>query len=470
MTVLSLLEFDDESEHTFDDTKLELVNDQGRIKSQINPDEICFFNFENDDDLNSKRGDVALVLSGFSGENTGRVVDGELNLGQDDKSQANLTNIPKKVGSDGKNLGFRFKLKIPFETVAGYKYIMELTNNENAAYIQLYLNSAGDSTTITMSMKNDAGGTVAAAILASFDFNIGDIVEIGFSRQSSGTYRFYINGSPVNSNIAADFTFETVNFKFGSNANDTFFSYDDFQLFNGDNFVDLDLGAISLEPTDLPVSENTMLTDIPFLLDEMILFDTTEQIPLNSSLKHYFVINLNRTWFNTVSKIWEISNGLLAQSNTKKELNDNLASLPLVRGIGAFFQVAHVFKSNDGYATALLENMTLGFTFKFKTSDFYTCLIYGTITDGAGNPIEGVAIEFKCANKFTGGVFVGPKAIVKSNAQGKYSISIIETETNKTTVDILIDYGGENGKFEFKNRVIPKIQTVELSKLKLPVV
>ena len=88
MSVLSLIEFDDVTEHSFDNTKMELLNDKGQLKSQVSANEILFSNFEGNvlpvlPEV-SKRGDKTLVFSGTN--NTGEIIGGVLNFPNNDAS------------------------------------------------------------------------------------------------------------------------------------------------------------------------------------------------------------------------------------------------------------------------------------------------------------------------------------------------------------------------------------------------
>jgi len=464
MTVLSLVEFDDETEHTFDNTKLELANDKGQMKNVTPVSELFFFNFDEDDGLNSKRGNEEIELTG-----TADITNGFLNLDKDDNARAKILNVQN--ASLATAFSFRFKLKTNFSNDSGTSNFLTLKSNVDLSQIRWYFTGPiGIDTRVNLEVTNSLGNIVHSGIQKTIEFAVGDVIQFGFAKDALSSFATIDGaGSSVPPAFTADMS--DCDILFGDNAN-TRWSYDDFQFFNDKQ--DFVTGEIIPEPVSLDLNENTMLTEIPFLLDEMTEFDVTEQIPANSSLKHYFLINLTPVWFNTVSGIWEVTDGTLAQANTKQEINDNLALLPIVKGIGAFFQVAHIFKSTDGYTTALLENITLKFSFQFKTSDITTCLIFGTVTDQTGDPVVGATIEFQSDDKFTGGVFVGPKSVVTSNAQGKYSISIIETETTNTAVNILIKYDSgekeDNGdvifeEFPFKNRIIPNVPTKELSLL-----
>ena len=46
MSVTTIIEFDDVTEHTFDATNITLLNDKGQLKSLVDANEILFSNFD----------------------------------------------------------------------------------------------------------------------------------------------------------------------------------------------------------------------------------------------------------------------------------------------------------------------------------------------------------------------------------------------------------------------------------------
>ena len=93
-------------------------------------------------------------------------------------------------------------------------------------------------------------------------------------------------------------------------------------------------------------------------------------------------------------------------------------------------------------------------------------------------PVEGAIVRVQSSDKFFNDAFVGPSAKAVTNAEGKYSLSVVETETSETTVDFTVEYTEkiiEDGEeidspviFEFNNRVIPNLPTKKLADLQVP--
>ena len=64
-------------------------------------------------------------------------------------------------------------------------------------------------------------------------------------------------------------------------------NYDDFQLFKAAEFI-TDYAFPFPEATEFGLTEKTMLTDIPFLVDELLTFATVEEIQENSHQSKQF--------------------------------------------------------------------------------------------------------------------------------------------------------------------------------------
>ena len=190
-------------------------------------------------------------------------------------------------------------------------------------------------------------------------------------------------------------------------------------------------------------------------------------------MKHFFCIDSREIYHNGVS--WVDSDQTLDQSNTPAEILGSLATLPLVKGIKFSLQIGHIFKSDLGYDTAEIESISLKYTLSFKGDDVFTCTVFGTVIDNANRPVAGATIRVNSVDKFFDGVFIGPSAKTTSDAQGKYSISIPETATDGTSVDIFIEYTEkkiEDGEeFDdpiitpFLRRIIPNQASAKLSDL-----
>ena len=469
MSATTLIEFDDLSEHTFDATKLALVNDKGQEKTQFLSSEILFSNFDGNTLPTlpevSKRGVKTLVFGGV--DNTGQVLGGVLNFPNQDLSNASYKNIVDVVD----DFSFKVKVNMSVATVVSDRDIINMLSNIDNSKIRFYLMNDGSGITrIKREIIDSAGAITSDVVLTLADFAINPDFEISFSNDDNGNTLTYVNGVLFSTIASPAFDFTDFDFIFNDGTK-AVADFDDAQLWKA--VVPLAIGAISPEDTTFDLLENTMLTVIPFLLDEVTAFSVINEIPSDTQLKHFLVLNLNQIYHDGAD--WVESNGTLAQANTAAEISAKLDTLPIVKGLGKMLQIGHVFKSDLGYATALIESLTIKYKFQFKPDDVKTNIIFGTVLDNSKNPVEGATVRVDSDDKFYSGAFIGPTSKAISNAQGKYTIGIVETISTNSTVDICIEYSQlklkkgveftETVVFEYKNRVIPDLPTTRLSDL-----
>ena len=469
MSVLSLIEFDDVTEHSFDNTKMELLNDKGQLKSQVDANEILFSNFDGNilpvvPEL-SKRGNKTIVFGGTN--NTGQVLGGVLNFPNQDLSNASYKNIVDVVG----DFSFKVKVNMSIATVVSDRDIVNMISNIDNSKIRFYLmNDGGGITRIKREIIDSAGAITSDVVLRLEDFAINPDFEISFSNDDNGNTLTYVNGVLFSTVASPAFDFTDFDFIFNDGTK-AVADFDDAQLWKA--IVDLAIGAISPEDTTFDLSENVMITKIPFVVDEILNFLLIPIIPANSQLKHFVCINSVAYYHDGAN--WVVSDTTLAKSNTVLEIFNNLSTLPLVKGISALFELGHVYKSDLGYSTPAIERLTLKYISPFKADSVTICIITGTVLNNASEPVEGATVEFDSIDKFSGGAFVGPKIIAITDAEGKFAQGVIETETDGTAVDIIVKY--ETGEiddldgskviaeFPYKNRIIPNLPTKKLSDL-----
>lgn len=468
MSITSLIEFDDVSEHTFDAAKLTLLNDKGQLKNLVSADEIIFSNYDTDNDLVSKRGAKTLILGGV--DNTGLVSGGVLSFPNEDKSIASYENIINIVD----DFSFRCKIKSNVLTIVTDAMLLQLISNVDSSKIIFYMqNQGGGITRIRRQIITGAGANVSDTILALLDLSVDSDFEIMFSNDDDGvttTNIAYGNNlleflftSPI-----IDFTDCRVEF---SDTTKAPANYDDFQLFKS---IAIPVESFPYpEPTDFDTAENILFTTIPFIVDEFISIDIIHEILANTQLKFFITLDGQAHYHDLAA--WVVSDRTLAQANTLVEMQAAIQTIPVIKGIGKIAQLASIFKSDLGYATALVELMTLEYKMSFKSGDVTFCNVFGTIIDNAGRPVEGATIRVQSVDKFFDNVFIGPSAKAITNSQGKFSISIPETVTDDTAVDITIEYtekqfldGAEFDEsivFEYKNRIIPILPVCQISDL-----
>ena len=469
MSATTLIEFDDQTEHAFDAVKMELANDKGLLKSLVLASEILFSNFDKDGELTSKRGSKTLVLSGT--DDTGEVLGGVLNFPNNDQSIATYPNITDIVD----DFAFRCRCETTLLTLVVDRDFLILESNVDQSRIRFYMQNQGSGVTrIKREIRDGAGAITNELILGLRNFSTDPNFNVAFSNDDNGDTLTYLDGVLISTIASPVFDFTDCNIVFSNNVQ-AVSDFDNFELFKSDAIT----AAFTFpfpESTTFDLLENTMITVIPFLLDEVTAFSIIEQIPDDTQLKHFLILNLDQIYHDGTA--WVESDGTLDQSNTDAEILANIATLPLVKGIGAILQVGHVFKSDLGYVTADIESLTIVYEFQFKPDEVRTCLVFGTVVDNANQVVVGATIRVKSDDAFVNGAFKGPHAKTTTNAQGKFSISIPETATDGTTVDINIEYTQKDIKdgvefddpvtFEIKGIVVPNLPTAKLSDLVIP--
>jgi len=465
MSVTTLIEMDDASEHTLP-ANIELALGQAKLKSLVLASEILFSNFDTDAELLSKRGAKTLILSGV--ENTGQVLGGVLKFPNQDRSLGTYSNITDIVD----DFAIRSRVEMEVATLVSDRDLVVLSSNVDNSMVRFCTGNQGSGISrVYREITDSSGSIIDNTILGIRNFTTDPDFNIAFSNDDDGNTLTYLDGVLVSTIASPLFDFTDCDLILGNNVKSVA-SFDNLQLFKGHAITSAFVFPFP-EPTTYSIAEETMLTNIPFLVDEMTFIDIILEALSGTGIGHFLVLNQNRYWHNATT--WVISNSTLAETNTVAEILANLSTLPIVKGVGAYFQIGHIFKSELGYITPLIESLTMKYTFQFIPDDVSLCIVYGTILDNAGCPIEGATVRVNSSDKFFNAAFIGPSSKVLTNAQGKFSISVVETETDGTAVDFTVEYTEkkfEDGTefddsvvFEYKNRVVPDFPTKKLSEL-----
>ncbi len=147
-----------------------------------------------------------------------------------------------------------------------------------------------------------------------------------------------------------------------------------------------------------------------------------------------------------------------------------LATLPIVEGIGKTVYIGHVFKSDSGYATPLIESVTVQYTYTKKPGALPTCVITGTVKDNSGAAVVGAKVWVTSDDQLVNDNLIGPAAYVESKYQGRFSISVPQGITAKFVYEYEEqEPGGATPitsyvEHDLGNKVIPALptQTIDL--------
>jgi len=171
-------------------------------------------------------------------------------------------------------------------------------------------------------------------------------------------------------------------------------------------------------------------------------------------VRYNVVVNDLPLWFDPVQTSWVASSGVQAETNTLAELNLNAPTLPI--SLGAAVQFKAFLISDDATTTPILVSLEVQYIFGIVDGcEPVKCVVYGCILDNTGVPIAGAKVSVNGEDYFytdsmavagaDKAALIARSAIGYTNAEGEFSLEVVETTTDGTTVDFVIEYK-QNGK------------------------
>lgn len=455
MSVQAIVEYIQPLDHILSDSeKIEIVNGQVRLKSQVLASEVLFSNFDTANELTSKRGDKELVFEGT--DNTGQVADGVLKFPNQDRSTASYKAIQNITG----DFAFRAKLIFNIATTALTRNLVRLVSNVDSSQIRFYLsNQGGGVSRIYREIYDSSGTLISSFITGTRTLSVGSSINIAFSNDDDGNTLTYLDGVLVSTVASPTFDFTNCELLFGDNTSasqSVCCNYDNVQLFNS-HAITAAFAFPFPEPTTYSLVEQTVLHNTPFTMSDWSSYDSIYEALTGSQLKQFIHRDTIPYKYNTTTSVWEpidLTSTFISQCNTKEEIESNRDDFPLTSGIGTQMQFGSVLKSDDGYTTPILDNYSLNYGKTVKPDAPSTCLVKGTFFNVLGKSVTDVEIEISSKDHMAGPIFVGPSAKEPVNADGSFAIQIIETETINKTIDWTFHYK-ENG--EAKTFVIKRL-------------
>lgn len=471
MSATVLVEFDDAAEHNIP-PQLTLLDDKGQMKSQVLASEVLFANFDTDDELTSKRGAKELVLGGVN--NTGAVSGGRLVLAADRSyGQYQITDIVD-------DFGVRFAAYYNRTVIPGTPTQMAyLQSNVDSSRIEWrYQNQGGGIMRIYCKVLDSSGSTIADFSMGTQTAALDLLTNVAVSNDDDGNLLMFLNGALVNTIVSPAFDFTDCTLRLGNDGTtNAAASFDNVQVFNA-HVMTSGYAFPFPEPTTYVLTEHVMETYIPFVVDEIISLAIVHQIPTGAALK--FGFDLNGVKYAHDGSNWapvDLVQPLLAQANTEAELIANLSTLPIVKGIGKTVKIWSVFQSTSGYATGLIESLTMKYKRTLKPGAITSCNVKFRVVDNEGEPIEGATIRVQSKDKFMNNNLIGPSAKATTDTDGQTTMSIPETETDGTSVNITTEYiekqlvdGVETDVLiekVYKKRIIPNAAEAEFEDLNI---
>lgn len=474
MSVTNLIEFDDITEHTFDANFLTLLNDKGQLKSLVSANEILFANFDGLGDGSggspielSRRGGKTITFGGVN--NTGQVANGVLEFPILDRSTARYAGITSIVD----DFAFRTKIKSNVTGVSTDRTLVQLKSNIDTSLVRFYFsNQGGGITRLRIQIVNSLGATISSAVLTTKNMTTDPDWEVALSNDNTGNILIHVDGVLRATIVSPTFDFTDCDFIFSDDGSGktSVANYDDIQLFNANEIATPDVFPFP-ESTTYSKNEHVMITSLTQIVDELISIDVAHEIPTNTEMKFFGLFNGVSFWFDGAA--WTISDRTLAQSNTLAEIQASISMIPIVKGIGKLMDFGSIFQSISGYDTPLIESATFKYKMSFKSGDINACIVTGTVKSNANEPVVGAKVTIQSDDRIDNNNLIGPAGQAVTNFEGKFSISVPETQTKNVPVTITYEYNdidpGETNTFletiEFKNKIIPNLPTAEIGTL-----
>lgn len=205
-----------------------------------------------------------------------------------------------------------------------------------------------------------------------------------------------------------------------------------------------DLGG-STYATDSPTVETQHR--IPATL--LTAFAHSASQPSGASVKYQLIIGVTPYWFNTVSSLWEESNGLVSEANTQAEINSNLATLftQLSLSVSVYVRV-RVFLTSNGTALPSVTSVTVTSEMDYLSPvAIAECLVTCYLTDLLGadyayDADEPAKLYVKSHRAFLhGSKLVQPfTKSVTFDSDGFAQISVIETESIEMPLEFFVTF------------------------------
>jgi hypothetical protein len=229
----------------------------------------------------------------------------------------------------------------------------------------------------------------------------------------------------------------------------------------------------SIDTLQLGYSEfTTYYMDNPFILvNSGVLCDALDSIAENvtkvGSDEIRYCVNVDGIcyWNNPATLLWEVATSYLT-SNTVAEINANASSLDLAAG--KTVKITAILHSFDGSTTPILTSITINYDFAHDATTPLECVVYGTVRDVSGNPVEGAKITCEVEAPFYYDEnLISRKYITFTNVDGEWDISAVENATHGGSYKFTSEYNdlGKNKKQVDGGIVVPNAATASLSSL-----
>ncbi len=459
MSITTLVEFDNPANHTFDSSKITVSGGQVKQASQVLPSEILYHNFNGLGVFSTDRGGHSFDLT-----LNANIGSGKLNLDSNDLSTAIIPSISGITDT----FTIQFKLYPNFTTVTeAYMNVLYFRSNVDGSSVRVYLqNQGGGITRVWREVRNAGGFTINNNILGTFDYSVVTVTEFALTF-SPTTINSYIDGILVNSfaGVVVDMSDCRIQFGVGITPYSSNYSIDDVALHSA-VIINANYTSPSPELYLYSTSASNILTSLQISADALYGFACTRDVDPTLNNVTAQIYKDGKPYY-LVGSVWTLSDGTYAQSSSLLDIANNIASFPVTKGIGANFQVSLFLISISGYDTPTVDSYLITYDYGFEGELVGICAVYGQVFDSSGKPVEGATIEVDGKDFLYGNVLVAPKTSTTTDADGSFSISVVETATTNNFVNFKIIYkeGSTKKTFNYSKKIIPNAASAKLSLL-----
>lgn len=461
MSLTHLIEFNSAPGFTFDTSVIEIAAGLARLKQ--NPNGATFWaNFGSGVDADYAAGSVTGTLTGGA-----LVAGGLLDLRGATRfaTWASASNFPNtQVGT------IRLKVKPNYSGApAMIQAWFDAHKPTNESRLALYHSS---DSTLHLAAWDSAG------VLSDIDFGgwspvAGQTYEIELNYDfTAGATRVFIDGVQFGTTKANTLTRlnEVLTIKVGN-------------LRDGEGEANFQLDSIVIFPvvkhtaayTAPSAPETLYATSNPTIapttginLDGLDGFSQVAAISGSDQVKWVITLDgVDKYWNGSA---WSTSDGTYAQANTVAEVLANKDSLPVSSGATAIPKA--FLHSGDGTTTPTLTSLTMLYDFYAVTpAALAECVVYGYLRDILGENVTTAKILVTNASLFFSGtqaVAPGTKVVDVAD-DGKFDVSLVESETAGKKYGFQVQYTDENGReriLDLGDAEIPNdAETVNISTL-----
>jgi hypothetical protein len=236
--------------------------------------------------------------------------------------------------------------------------------------------------------------------------------------------------------------------------------------FNTDE-IEVEDGARLRDPTTVASSLIRYMPGVP--AESLSGYVMTADIPANTRVLHALELDgVAMYWDGSAWASSDLSESQMTDGDAN--IDDNLSTLTIATGGQIVRPVLLLISDNDADTPDVKQVATTYDYAQIITDTPRECLVKGVVIDMLGDAVSGATVKAKAPFNgfFNSGHFIhGVVAETTTGTDGKWSLSLVETETVQETLDFEISFVDRKIAVlsKFDNKTIPDQAEVEFSSL-----